>query len=85
MPTSECLVDPATLTPAQRRDLGITQRLPRSLEESLEALKHDTWLVDTVLGGEFVDAYLRVKRAEAEVLMGMKSDEERRGWLIERY
>jgi glutamine synthetase len=55
--------------PAPREESGNEQvvggPLPIRLEQSLEALKQDTYLVEAV-GRSFVDAYCAVKSAEAE-------------------
>ncbi|RHZ48008.1 uncharacterized protein CDV56_105991, partial [Aspergillus thermomutatus] len=75
--------DAATLTDAQRQDLGITTPLPKTLAQSLDALESDLALRE-LLGPFLVRNYVIVKRAEAKKLAAM-GDEERRTWLIERY
>ncbi|KAK9630423.1 hypothetical protein V6000_004169 [Aspergillus fumigatus] len=79
----DCLYDAATLTDAQREDLGITTRLPNTLAQSLDALESDHALQE-LLGPFLVRSYVIVKRAESKKLAAM-GDEERRKWLIERY
>jgi glutamine synthetase len=56
-------VDPATLTAAQREEVG-AHRLPRTMTEALAALEADKLLTDA-LGPLRTTAYLAVKRAEA--------------------
>jgi glutamine synthetase len=61
-------VDPATLTDAGRAERGI-QRLPRSLDEALDALATDEFLMD-VLGPLRRSAYFAVKRSEVAAFAG---------------
>ena len=56
-------VDPATLSEAERADVG-AHRLPASLPAALDALEADTLLMDA-LGPLRATAYLAVKRSEA--------------------
>jgi glutamine synthetase len=56
-------VDPATLSDAERAELGVA-RLPGSLTEALDALEADDLLMDA-LGPLRAAAYLAVKRSEA--------------------
>jgi glutamine synthetase len=79
----DCPVDASTLSTAERQRLGITDRIPKTLEASLTALEEDDDMC-AILGTGFVGKYIAVKRAEAEKLASMK-DDERRTWLIERY
>lgn len=79
----DCLKDPAHLTKRERDKLGISERLPRSIEEALDCLRDDAQL-RAILGGAVVDTYLTVKHAEVEMLQQMDV-EKRRHWLIERY
>lgn len=76
-------VDAATLSEAQRTELGITTPLPKSLAHSLDALEADDDL-HTLLKEDLVRNYIIVKRAESARLLSM-SEETRRLWLIERY
>jgi glutamine synthetase len=55
-------VDPATLTDAERRRLGV-YRLPRSLADALDALERDELLMEA-LGPLRRTAYLAVKRSD---------------------
>jgi glutamine synthetase len=61
-------VDPATLSPAERKALGAS-RLPSSLDEALAALAADDLLMDA-LGPLRSSAYLAVKRSEARAFAG---------------
>lgn len=79
----DCPVDASTLSSAGRQRLGITNRVPKTLEASLEALNEDDDMC-AILGAGFVKKYIAVKRAEAEMLSSM-GDDERRDWLLERY
>lgn len=76
-------MDASTLSSAQRADLGITTKLPKSIAESSAALKRDEDLKD-LLGKGFVRNYLIVKRRECDKLNAM-NEAERRKWLVEQY
>jgi glutamine synthetase len=79
----DCEDDPVNLTDNDRKELNITEMLPTSLEEALEALKQDEELTD-LLGSELVERYIAVKEGEVDLLNKMK-EEERREWIMERY
>lgn len=74
---------PARLTESQRRDYGITTKLPASLQDSLQELEVNA-VLKRVLNEELINDYVVMKRTEMEMLDGM-GDEERHAWLIERY
>jgi glutamine synthetase len=79
----DCEIDPARLTANDRKELGVTQMLPGSVEEALAALREDAELVE-LMGAELVDRYVALKEFELKFLSEM-GDEERRQWLMERY
>ncbi len=79
----DCGKDPGLLTEKEREELGVTEMLPKDLREALRELASDDSLVE-VLGKDVVERYAAVKRAEMELLAGMKEDE-RREWVIQRY
>jgi glutamine synthetase len=76
-------VNPSRLDEEGRARYGVTRRMPRSLQEAMEALKVDAALRE-ILDHELVDAYAVMKDAEQRMLGGM-GEEERREWMIERY
>jgi len=78
-----CRDSPAELTEEQRVALGITTRLPLTLEESWERLKADKALVNE-LGEYFVERYLAVNKMWAS-LMTAPTPEETRRLYIENY
>lgn len=78
-----CEVDPAGLTDAQRRELGIERMLPGDLGEALESLQVDEEL-SSVLNHAVVQRYIDVKKAEMALLEAM-GEEERRQWLFARF
>lgn len=78
----DCLDDPANLGTDERRALGITCQMPRSIEEALSCFRKSD--LRNILSDEVFEFYLTVKEAEAEMLQN-KDGEERRRWLIERY
>jgi glutamine synthetase len=61
-------VDPATLSDTERKSVGAS-RLPNSLDAALDALAADELLMDA-LGPLRRNAYLAVKRSEAEAFAG---------------
>jgi glutamine synthetase len=67
----------------QRKELNITKRISRSLEESLAALEVDKDL-QALLGASFVRIYCAVKKAESAKLATME-EKARRKWLIDWY
>lgn len=79
----DCEVDPASLTDNDRKELNVSEMLPASVEEALEALEKDEDLTD-LLGSELVEKYSSVKQFELKFL-GSMEDEERRQFLIARY
>ncbi|KAK0720724.1 hypothetical protein B0H67DRAFT_552847 [Lasiosphaeris hirsuta] len=79
----DCEIDPAKLTENDRKEVGVYEKLPGSVEEALGALKEDEELVGW-LGAEFVDKYIGVKEFELDYL-GRMHEEDRRQWLMERY
>ncbi|KAI5204754.1 glutamine synthetase/guanido kinase [Aureobasidium subglaciale] len=83
MMLKDCTDSPATLTEAQRGDLGITTRLPSTLEAALEELDTNE-VLKRVMNYECIDDYVVMKRAEKELLDEM-GEKERHAWLIDRY
>jgi glutamine synthetase len=83
MTWGDCEMDPSKLTANDRKELGVTQMLPASVEEALAALKEDTQLVAD-MGPELVERYVAIKEYELDFL-GQMGEEERKEWLMERY
>jgi glutamine synthetase len=83
MIAKDCTTNPAHLTEAQLDELGITKKMPTSLEQSLQELEKDDMLRRFV-NPRLIDAYVVMKRAEKEMLDEM-GEKDRHGWLIERY
>lgn len=79
----DCEIDPAKLTGNDRKELGVTQMLPGSVEEALAALRDDAELAG-MMGPELVERYVALKEMELNHL-GEMGEEERRQWLMERY
>ena len=79
----DCEVDPASLTENDRKELNVSEMLPASVEEALQALEDDQELVD-LLSPELVEKYSSVKHFELKFL-GSMEDEEKRQFLIARY
>ncbi|KAK4540874.1 hypothetical protein LTR36_008816 [Oleoguttula mirabilis] len=83
MTMKDCGANPTKLSALQKHELGITQRLPTSIEQAVEALEQDLTLAQALAPG-LVHHYVSIKRAEQEMLDGMP-ELERRVFLIERY
>lgn len=83
MTVKNCSVDPATLSDAERKQLGISQTIPSSMTEALKHLQEDQRL-RKILDNAMIDNYLLVKKTEIEKFAEMEPDK-RRNWLIERY
>ncbi|KAH7125817.1 hypothetical protein EDB81DRAFT_810003 [Dactylonectria macrodidyma] len=79
----ECTEDPASLTPNERENLSITERLPLSLHEALNALEQEDQFHD-LLGRDCVERYVTVKRGEIDLLSSMDSSEQWQ-WIVQRY
>ena len=79
----DCQVDPSTLSPEERKEIGITQRFPSNINEALSCLDEDRELWE-IMGESAVEIYINVKRTENEML-GKMDVEKRKNWLIERY
>lgn len=69
-------VDPGNLSDDERKRRGI-QRLPQSLDAALDALQHDSVLLDA-LGPQLATAYIAVKRLEASYFAERTAEEEAR-------
>jgi glutamine synthetase len=78
-----CQADPAQLSEEERDKLGIKEMFPKDLEAALGELEADE-VMGELLGKEVVARYVAVKKAEMDLLGGMKA-EDRREWIIERY
>lgn len=83
METDRDVGNPSRLSEGERTDLGISQKLPTTIEQSLEALDKDVVLREA-LGSEVVDHFVAMKRAE-QLMLDALPEPERRVWLMERY
>ncbi|KAB5554592.1 hypothetical protein GE09DRAFT_133263 [Coniochaeta sp. 2T2.1] len=79
----DCESDPAHLTENDKKELNVTEMLPASVGEALQALREDEELT-ALMGQELVEKYTAVKEAELKLLEGMDEDQ-RREWIMERY
>lgn len=75
--------NPSQLDEEGRTAYGITQKMPASFDEAVEALKEDGELKEALAPG-LVKDFLLMKESEQKML-GEMGDAERRVWLIERY
>ncbi|CAG9945989.1 unnamed protein product [Clonostachys rosea f. rosea IK726] len=80
----DCTVVPSALgseeVDVKLRDVGVTDRMPKTLQESLEAAKADHEIIKWI-GRELHNQYIRVKEKEAEYFLKMTTDERRRKFL----
>jgi glutamine synthetase len=83
MIAQDCTTNPAHLTDAQLEELGITEKMPTSLEQSLQELERDDMLRRFV-NPRLIDDYVVMKMAEKEMLDEM-DEKERHAWLVGRY
>ncbi|KAK1530451.1 glutamine synthetase [Colletotrichum costaricense] len=83
MTWGDCEVDPASLTPNDRKELGVEQMLPSGLPEALKALRADD-VMNELLGEDLIERYITVKEEEMKNLEAISSDD-RRQWILERY
>lgn len=72
------------LSVEEREALGVKDMLPTTLDGSLAALEGDRQMHE-MMGPIIVSSYISLKRGEAAFLRAMKSDDQRRIWLIARY
>lgn len=75
--------NPSQLSLEQRSELGIMEKMPTSIKESMVALDGDMELREILADGLVYD-WLLMKKTELEMLENMP-EAERRVWLIERY
>ncbi|CEI70709.1 hypothetical protein FVEN_g806 [Fusarium venenatum] len=61
----------------ERQKMGLTKSLPSSLEEALKELESDMDWAICVLGREYVEWFIALKKAEAEALSKMEAKERR--------
>lgn len=71
------------MSDAEGYELGIVDKLPTTLAQSLKALESDSILANAV-GVDVVDHYVVMKKAEQDMLNEMP-EKERHVWLLERY
>ncbi|KAK5069711.1 hypothetical protein LTS08_006647 [Lithohypha guttulata] len=79
----DTLVDVCKLSAEERQQQGITERIPKSLNQSLQCLGQNQVLID-LLGKNIVNDYIAVKEAERAMLEEM-TEHDRKVWLISRY
>lgn len=79
----DCQVNPTKLSQTEKEALGVTKRLPRSLEEALATFEQAEEF-HKFLGKELAANWIAVERATLEMLDSM-TESQRRIWLMERY
>jgi glutamine synthetase len=76
-------MNPSTLDEQSRAGYGVTRKMPASIGEAIEELRHDGALNEALAPG-LVRDYLAMKESELSML-GKMGESERRVFLIERY
>lgn len=61
----------------ERETMGLTKLLPTSLDEALKELENDWAWATSVLGQEYVEWFMALKKAEIETLSKMNVKERR--------
>jgi len=79
----DCLGDPTGIGEEERQKLGISVKVPNSLEKSLKALDRDKVLRRS-LGYAIVDDYVATTEGAMHLLRGF-NDDRRKVWLMSRY
>jgi glutamine synthetase len=79
----DCTGDPTGIGEEERLKLGITTKLPDTLEKAIKALDRDK-VLRRALGYAAVDDYLAVAESLMQKLRGF-GDVKRRVWLMSRY
>ena len=72
------------LSDVERRDLGISTRLPSTLREAVERLKEIDEGMREILGASLVQRYIQLKEGEEERL-GSKEMDEVRNMYLQRF
>lgn len=81
--SKDCLGDPTDIGEEERQKLGISVKVPNSLEKSLKALDRDK-VLRRFLGYALVDDYLATTEGAMHLLRGM-TDDKRKVFLMGRY
>jgi glutamine synthetase len=79
----DCTAEPGLMSEEELSAVGITTKLPNTLEKSLSELGKDE-VLKKALGKGFIENYIVLKKAEMKKLRGF-GEEKRRLWLMERY
>lgn len=82
------VVPPGSLSDEARLAAGITERMPRTLEESLTELGNSSNKLANALGAETVRRYVQVKRTEMKKLRDMAEAQGQAAviaWMVQRY
>lgn len=80
----DCGRDPALLTEEEREKLGMREKLPKTLQDAIEALEGDEEMVE-ILEKEVAARYVAIKRAEMDFFESMEFKDDRKAWIMERY
>ena len=73
----DCRKSAAKMDEVERKEMGITERLPGSLKEALDCLGRDK-LIKSSLGADLVEKYLSLKELEESVQSSVSQEERQR-------
>ena len=83
MEMKDCTSNPSKLSDQEKQELGITRKLPKSIDEAIDAFEKDTDFTE-FFGSDLAHQFLTMKKFEQEMVKKM-SEKDKRVWLIERY
>lgn len=75
--------NPTKLSSDEKEELGVTKKLPTSIQEAVEAAEKDSELEQALTPG-VLKHYIAMKMAE-QVMLSEMPEEKRKVWLMERY
>ncbi len=75
--------NPTKLSASEKEQLGITTKLPTTIEQAIVAAENDVEL-HTAMPEGMLKHYLAMKKEE-QVMLNEMDDSTRRVWLMERY
>lgn len=79
----DCRRNPSQLSTEEKEELGIREKLPKTIEEALEVAEKDERLASVMSEG--ILRHFLVMKREEQGMLGEMGEGERRVWLMERY
>ncbi len=75
--------NPTALSSDEKIAIGITKKLPTSIDEAIAAAEQDSELEQALPSG-VLKHFITMKKAE-QAMLGEMSEKDRKVWLMERY